>query len=87
MISHTLSTIFPAGPDDVTELLVITVGLDSPPSPELHVTVSPFCLFSPGLCTAGCDEMSSLRPQVVNMILTNFCQCLLDACRANPPNK
>uniref|UniRef100_A0A3P8X7F7 Fanconi anemia complementation group A n=2 Tax=Cynoglossus semilaevis TaxID=244447 RepID=A0A3P8X7F7_CYNSE len=62
MISHTLSTIFPAGPDDVTELLVITVGLDSPPSPELHVTV-------------------------VNMILTNFCQCLLDACRANPPNK
>ncbi|KAL7401651.1 hypothetical protein ABVT39_002672 [Epinephelus coioides] len=28
-----------------------------------------------------------LHVKVVNMILRNFCQCLLDASRANPPNK
>ncbi|XP_037623080.1 Fanconi anemia group A protein-like [Sebastes umbrosus] len=28
-----------------------------------------------------------LHVKVVNMILRNFCQCMLDASRANPPNK
>ncbi|XP_030587909.1 Fanconi anemia group A protein isoform X2 [Archocentrus centrarchus] len=30
---------------------------------------------------------SELHVTVVNMILRNFCQCLLDASQANPPNK
>ncbi|XP_070828741.1 Fanconi anemia group A protein-like isoform X3 [Chaetodon trifascialis] len=30
---------------------------------------------------------SELHVKVVNMILRNFCQCVLDASRANPPNK
>ncbi|KAM8750465.1 Fanconi anemia group A protein isoform 3-T3 [Acanthopagrus schlegelii] len=61
-ISHTLSVIFPACPDELIGLSVIKLNTNSPPSPELHV-------------------------KVVNMILRNFCQCMLDASRANPPNK
>ncbi|XP_060933342.1 Fanconi anemia group A protein [Limanda limanda] len=30
---------------------------------------------------------SELHVKVINMILRNFCQCTLDASRANPPNK
>ncbi|KAF7659222.1 hypothetical protein LDENG_00001280 [Lucifuga dentata] len=30
---------------------------------------------------------TELHENVINMILRNFCQCLLDASRANPPNK
>ncbi|XP_039988971.1 Fanconi anemia group A protein isoform X2 [Xiphias gladius] len=34
------------------------------------------------------DTLSSeLNVKVINMILRNFCQCMLDASRANPPNK
>ncbi|TDH09055.1 hypothetical protein EPR50_G00082630 [Perca flavescens] len=61
-ISHTLSVIFPGRPDELIGQTVITIHLNTPPSPELHV-------------------------KVVNMILRNFCQCMLDASRANPPNK
>lgn len=61
-ISHTLSVIFPACPDELIGLSVIKLNTNRPPSPELHV-------------------------KVVNMILRNFCQCMLDASRANPPNK
>uniref|UniRef100_A0A671Y349 Uncharacterized protein n=1 Tax=Sparus aurata TaxID=8175 RepID=A0A671Y349_SPAAU len=35
----------------------------------------------------GYSLISHFYPQVVNMILRNFCQCMLDASRANPPNK
>ncbi|XP_067445106.1 Fanconi anemia group A protein [Thunnus thynnus] len=35
------------------------------------------------------DTLLSVEPhvKVVNMILRNFCQCMLDASQANPPNK
>ncbi|XP_041795312.1 Fanconi anemia group A protein-like [Chelmon rostratus] len=32
-------------------------------------------------------QSPELHIKVVNMILRNFCQCMLDASRANPPNK
>ncbi|XP_037834269.1 Fanconi anemia group A protein isoform X3 [Kryptolebias marmoratus] len=38
------------------------------------------------LCTES-PELPELHVKVVNMILQNFCQCQLNASRANPPNK
>ncbi|XP_038562985.1 Fanconi anemia group A protein isoform X1 [Micropterus salmoides] len=61
-ISYTLSVIFPGGPNDLIGQTVISLHINTPLSPELHV-------------------------KAVNMILRNFCQCLLDASRTNPPNK
>ncbi|XP_051807551.1 Fanconi anemia group A protein [Acanthochromis polyacanthus] len=36
---------------------------------------------------ADAPQSSELHVKVVNMILRNFCQCVLDTSRANPPNK
>lgn len=38
-ISHTLSVIFPACPDELIGLSVIKLNTNRPPSPELHVKV------------------------------------------------
>lgn len=38
-ISHTLSVIFPGRPDELIGQTVITIHLNTPPSPELHVKV------------------------------------------------
>ncbi|RVE72327.1 hypothetical protein OJAV_G00060740 [Oryzias javanicus] len=60
-ISHTLSVIFPSGPDAPLGSPVIVLNSDSSLFPDLHLNV-------------------------VNVLLRNFCQCLLNGSRSNPPN-
>uniref|UniRef100_A0A4W6EN85 Uncharacterized protein n=1 Tax=Lates calcarifer TaxID=8187 RepID=A0A4W6EN85_LATCA len=43
-------------------------------------------LYQFAVCISVCVCICSYS-QVINMILRNFCQCMLDASRANPPNK
>ncbi|XP_041651372.1 Fanconi anemia group A protein isoform X2 [Cheilinus undulatus] len=61
-ISHTLSVIFPGRTEEPSGQKVISLHVNPPQFPELHV-------------------------KVINMILRNFCQCMLNASQANPPNK
>lgn len=102
-ISHTLSVIFPGCPDEQIGQTVIKLHTDTLLSPELHIKVCIGKVHSFLLScfkivylavSVGCMYMfylmyciSASHRQVVNMILRNFCQCMLDASRANPPNK
>ncbi|XP_068169253.1 Fanconi anemia group A protein homolog isoform X2 [Antennarius striatus] len=61
-ISHTLSDIFPDGPDGMIRQSVIRLHINTPPPSGPHL-------------------------KVINLMLTNFCQCMLNVSRCKPPNK
>ncbi|XP_029952872.1 Fanconi anemia group A protein isoform X1 [Salarias fasciatus] len=62
-ISHTLSVVFPGGPDEPTHgQTLIRLQVDAPPTSDLHLSV-------------------------IDAIMRNFCQCVVEASRENPPNK
>ncbi|XP_058500990.1 Fanconi anemia group A protein isoform X2 [Solea solea] len=74
-VSHTLSVIFPGRADDVTEPTVITVHVDSPLSPELHVTVVNMILRH--FCQCLLDASRTNPPNKQNQWASRFVAVLL----------
>nr|XP_043891972.1 Fanconi anemia group A protein homolog [Solea senegalensis] len=74
-VSDTLSVIFPGRADDVTEPTVIRVHVDSPLSPELHVTVVNMILRH--FCQCLLDASRTNPPNKQNQWASRFVAVLL----------
>lgn len=95
-ISHTLRVIFPVGPNELIEQPVIKLHINNPSTSELHIKVftHSYAFFFNNMSECMLVilyviliRISLTHSQAVNMILRSFCQCLLMASQANPPNK
>lgn len=89
-ISRTLRVIFPVRPDELIGQPVIKLHIKNPSTSELHIKVFTHdytFLNNMSECMSVILYVMSWHSQAVNMILRSFCQCLLMASQANPPNK